>query len=162
MEFFTEYASPMGPLLLISDGGALTGLYMGRKTPETKTALPVFDRTARWLDAYFQGREEPVGFPVDARGTPFQKRVWEILLTIPYGQTRTYGSIARQIARETGREKMSAQAVGQAVGKNPISILIPCHRVVGTGGKLTGYTGGMENKVWLLDHEGCSLSRETR
>ena len=107
-----------------------------------------------WLDSYFSGDPAEVTFPLNPHGTAFQKQVWEILLTIPYGKTTTYGAIAREMARRAGREKMSAQAVGQAVGKNPISILIPCHRVVGVNGKLTGYAGGLDRKEWLLRHEG--------
>ena len=93
-------------------------------------------------------------FPLNPHGTAFQKQVWDMLLTIPYGQVRTYGDIAREMAVRTGKQKMSAQAVGQAAGANPISILIPCHRVVGTNGKLTGYAGGLDKKEWLLCHEG--------
>ena len=93
-------------------------------------------------------------------GTEFQKQIWNLLLTIPYGQTRTYGDIAREMAALSGKEKMSAQAVGQAVGRNPISILIPCHRVVGTKGQLTGYAGGLENKIWLLRHEGRQIEKD--
>lgn len=148
------YASALGPLLLISDGEHLTGLYLNREVPNKITEIPVFLLTKRWLDAYFQGEEPQITVPMNLQGTEFQRRVWEILLTIPYGQTRTYGSIAKQLAAQMGMEKMSAQAVGQAVGRNPVSILVPCHRVVGEQGKLTGYAGGLEKKIWLLQHEG--------
>ena len=116
-------------------------------------AHPVLCKAAAWLDGYFEGRVEPVPVPLAPSGTAFQQRVWKRLLQIPYGNVITYGDIAREMERETGR-RMSAQAVGGAVGSNPISILIPCHRVVGAGGKLTGYAGGLDKKTWLLCHEG--------
>ena len=156
MEYIAAYDSPMGPLKLLSDGVNLTGLYM-EKT-EQDSDLPVFTKAKQWLDAYFQGGERDFDFPLKPEGTAFQQRIWTILLTIPYGSTRTYGDIVRQAALELGKEKMSAQAVGQAVGRNPISILIPCHRCVGAKGKLTGYTGGMEYKKWLLRHEGWTVT----
>lgn len=156
--FFTELASPLGMLLLASDGTALTGLYMnGQPLPqwERRDDLGIFRAAGRWLEAYFRGQPgDPKEIPMKAEGTSFQKRVWELLLDIPYGQVRTYGSIARQLAEEMGKKHMSAQAVGQAAGKNPIGILIPCHRCVGAGDRLTGYAGGLENKLWLLRHEG--------
>ena len=153
MTCFTEYRSPIGPLLLVSDGTALTGLWMQRQNMDTENwiqqdDLPIFTDVRNWLDAYFAGHPRQIGFPLSPAGTEFQHRVWEILLTIPYGETTTYGAIAGQLG-----EKMSAQAVGQAVGKNPIGIIIPCHRVVGVKGQLTGYAGGIENKKWLLRHE---------
>lgn len=153
LEYYGCYHSPLGPLLMISDAVALTGLYMNREIPPSVAALPVFDKTAAWLDDYFRGSPGKIDFPIRADGTAFQKLVWKYLLAIPYGQTQTYGQIARQVAENLGREKMSAQAVGGAVGKNPISILIPCHRVVGVGGTMTGYAGGISNKQWLLEHE---------
>ena len=153
MDCYAIYDSPLGPLLLISDGEALTGLYMNRPIPERTTALPVFADTANWLDAYFRGDFRSVDIPLRTRGTAFQEQVWKILLSIPAGSVRTYGSIAREIACLQGRKQMSAQAVGQAVGRNPISILIPCHRCVGSGGQMTGYAGGIPNKQWLLRHE---------
>ena len=153
---FAEYPSPVGKLLLLSDGEALTGLYMDAAAPEDAVQVdnPVLRQTAAWLDDYFNGVQSQWNVPLAPQGTAFQKQVWKLLLTIPYGQTCSYGDIAREIARQTGKEKMSAQAVGQAVGSNPISILIPCHRVVGAKGQLTGYAGGLEKKIWLLRHEG--------
>lgn len=148
------YESPLGSLLLTWEDEALTGLWMNREIPEEIKVLP--DAVKQWLDRYFLGQPGEISFPLKPEGTEFQKQVWKILLTIPYGQTRTYGEIAREMAVLTGKEKMSSQAVGQAVGKNPISILIPCHRVVGTGGKLTGYAYGLEKKIWLLRHEGTA------
>lgn len=157
LEYHARYDSPTGPVLLCSDGKYLTGLYLGRPCPEESASLPVFDRTIQWLDAYFRGEEPPREIPMKLTGTPFQKLIWEMLLTIPFGETRTYGDLSKKAACVLGKEKMSAQAVGQAVGHNPISILYPCHRVVGAGGKLTGYTGGMKNKIWLLRHEGRQI-----
>ncbi len=153
MDRFTQYPSPIGPLTLVSDGQALTGLWMQTQNFDfsglsLRDNLPLFAKVRDWLDGYFAGQPREIDFPLSPAGTAFQKRVWDILLTIPYSKTCTYGSIAKQLG-----ENMSAQAVGQAVGKNPISIIIPCHRVVGARGQLTGYAGGLENKKWLLRHE---------
>ncbi len=126
-----------------------------------KDQHPIFRQTENWLDAYFRGECPPVTVPIVLEGTPFQQMVWDILLTIPYGETRSYGSIAGEAASKLGKEKMSAQAVGQAVGRNPVSILVPCHRVVGSNGNLTGYAGGMEKKIWLLKHESQQRMGET-
>ena len=152
MMHFAEYDSPVGTLLLQSDGEHLTGLWMDRECPET-TRDPVLERAMAWLDDYFRGEVREVDVPLAPTGTAFQQQVWQILLTIPYGQARTYGDIAREMAARLGKEKMTPQAVGQAVGSNPISILIPCHRVVGAKGQLTGYAWGIEKKKWLLNHE---------
>lgn len=154
--FCARYVSPLGPMLLTCEDNGLTGIWFDRE-PEEERSHPILDQTKRWLDAYFAGNAPDMEIPVSLSGTPFQKQVWQILLTIPYGETRTYGDIAREMALITGKEKMSAQAVGQAVGKNPVSILIPCHRVVGAGGKLTGYASGLDKKAWLLRHEGSEL-----
>ena len=151
MIFYTVYESALGSLYMTSDGIYLTGLWM-RKPAEVcvyRDDLPVFDEVRRWLDEYFQGNPPGISsLPLSPAGTPFQKQVWEILKTIPYGETTTYGAIAKKIS-----PTMSAQAVGQAVGKNPISIIIPCHRCLGTNKKLTGYAGGLDKKEWLLRHE---------
>ena len=152
--FYWEYDSPVGLLLLESDGEALTGLWMNRRAPEETARPPVLDLAGQWLEDYFRGQPREVDFPVRPEGTDFQKRIWQMLLEIPFGQTRTYGDLAREAAAAMGKEKMSAQAVGGAVGRNPISIVIPCHRVVGADGSLTGYAGGLEKKRWLLCHEG--------
>ena len=155
MVYSTIYESPIGPLWLTSDGEALTGLWM-REIPNdvSNDTLPIFQRTRHWLDSYFQGEQPPMdALPLSPVGTDFQHLVWEILLTIPYGATRTYGDIAREAANRMDKAKMSAQAVGGAVGRNPISIIIPCHRVIGTKGALTGYAGGLAKKEWLLRHE---------
>ena len=156
----TYYDSPLGNLLLTCTEEGLTGLYMNRELPQKPEEHPILLQTAKWLDAYFRGENPSETVPLSLKGTEFQKQVWNILLTIPYGRTRTYGDIAREMAALSGKEKMSAQAVGQAVGKNPISILIPCHRVVGTKGQLTGYAGGLENKIWLLRHEGRQIEKD--
>ena len=162
MLYTSHYASPLGGMTLVSDGTALVGLYFdgqkyaaeGLDATHTQKNLPIFEEARRWLDVYFSGRK-PDFMPVLApHGTAFQQSVWEILRTIPYGQTVTYGAIARRIEQNTGC-RMSAQAVGGAVGRNPISILIPCHRVVGTNGSLTGYAGGLYKKGSLLRWEGA-------
>ena len=161
MEYAASYASPIGPLLLLSDGENLTGLYLNRAIPANSEIIPVFRQTTVWLDAYFQGKELPQMPPIKLRGTAFQRLIWDMLPGIPMGEVRTYGDLAKAAAKILGKEKMSAQAVGQAVGKNPVSIIVPCHRIIGAGGKLTGYGGGMENKIWLLQHEGYLKKGET-
>ena len=161
MEYTNEYVSPLGKILLASDGHALTGLWFeGQKYFAAKLdpdheekKLPVFARTAEWLALYFDGEKPAFIPPLTLKGTPFQKEVWEILLKIPFGQTTTYAEIAAEIARRRGLASMSAQAVGSAVAHNPISLIIPCHRVVGSDGSLTGYAGGIEKKEWLLAME---------
>ena len=164
MEYTHAYASPLGGITLASDGEALTGLWFdgqkyfgsGLSAVHEERSLPVFAETIHWLETYFSGREPDFLPPLRARGTPFQRMVWEELQTIPYGRTRTYGEIAAQVAQRTERARMSAQAVGSAVGRNPISLLIPCHRVVGANGSLTGYAGGVEKKRRLLLLEGIA------
>ena len=154
MAYCTQYPSPLGLLTLTVEGNCLTGLWM--PTQEIPPAeyiqnddLPVFEDVRRWLDGYFLGNPPDIAtLPLSPTGTEFQRKVWEILKTIPYGETTTYGAIAKSLS-----PTMSAQAVGGAVGKNPIAIIIPCHRVVGAKGQLTGYAGGIENKRWLLRHE---------
>lgn len=152
--YYAEYASPVGRLLLTGDGEHLTGLWMNRELPVRAEAPQFFAPVKNWLDAYFRGEERKIDFLLKPEGTAFQQLVWQMLLEIPFGQTRTYGDLAREAARRMGKERMSAQAVGGAVGRNPISIVIPCHRVIGADGALTGYAGGMEKKRWLLCHEG--------
>ncbi len=158
--YYAEYDSPLCRLLLTCGDSALTGVWMDREPDGTmvrNAEHPVLKQTSAWLDAYFRGEVPALEIPLNPQGTAFQKQVWEILLTIPHGRTRSYGEIAGEMARRLGKEKMSAQAVGQAVGKNPISILIPCHRVVGAKGQMTGYAGGIRRKVWLLEHEKTAL-----
>lgn len=161
MQYTTHYESPLGGITLASDGNALTGLWFdgqkyfaGTLAKEHETAeLPVFDATRRWLDEYFSGREPSFTPPLRMIASPFRKRVWESLLRIPYGMTTTYSAIAQEIAAERGLKSMSAQAVGGAVGHNSISLIIPCHRVVGANGSLTGYAGGIDRKMKLLQLE---------
>lgn len=164
MRYTAEYMSPLGAVTLASDGEALTGLWFrGQKyyplrldgaRAEGKD-LPVFRQTVEWLDLYFSRRDPGFTPPLRFAGSPFQKEVWTILTAIPYGSTRTYGDIARELASGRGVPRMSARAVGGAVGKNPISILVPCHRVVGSDGSLTGYAGGIGRKTELLRLEGA-------
>lgn len=158
MIYICKYKSPIGSLTAASDGIALTGLwfdgqkYFGSTLTEEceERELPVFAKTKDWLDMYFNG-EIPDFMPsLVASGSDFRKAVWKILRQIPYGQTTTYGDIAKKMASQMGIAQMSAQAVGAAVGRNPISILIPCHRVVGSNGNLTGYAGGIDKKAALL------------
>ena len=162
MNYIYKYISPIGIITLSSNGTALTGLWFdGQKyfaqtlsEPYEENLLPVFEDTIKWLDIYFSG-EIPDFMPeLSVQSTPFRKAVWDILLTIPYGQTITYGEIAANLGHQMGKKKMSAQAVGGAVGHNTISIIIPCHRVVGVDGSLTGYAGGIDRKRFLLELEG--------
>ena len=161
MIYTAHYTSPLGGITLASDGMALTGLYFDgeRDFPDLSAAhkkdLPVFGEVMRWLDLYFAGKEPDFMPPLAPVGTTFQQAVWEILRTIPYGGTMTYGAIAKRLEKVTGK-RMSAQAVGGAVGRNPISILIPCHRVIGADGSLTGYAGGLDKKEYLLGLEGTT------
>lgn len=161
MIYTVHYTSPLGGITLASDGMALTGLYFDgeRDFPDLSAAhkkdLPVFGEAMRWLDLYFAGKEPDFMPPLAPVGTTFQQAVWEILRTIPYGGTMTYGAIAKRLEKVTGK-RMSAQAVGGAVGRNPISILIPCHRVIGADGSLTGYAGGLDKKEYLLGLEGTT------
>ena len=165
MDYFTHYDSPIGGITLVSDGAALTGLwfdgdkYYGNtqgKTCEAKD-LPAFAETWRWLDIYFSGKDPGFTPALLLQTTDFRRAVCEIMLTIPFGQTMTYGEIAKLIAEQRGITRMSAQAVGGAVGHNPISLIIPCHRVIGANGSLTGYGGGIDKKVKLLQLEGVDM-----
>lgn len=162
------YYCPLGELALTSDGSALIGL--GLASPQSalevsadvrpqEESLPIFRETVRWLDTYFRGRAPSFTPKLKLSGSDFQKRVCEIVLTIPFGKTITYGEIAAQIARERGISRMSAQAVGGAVGANPILIIVPCHRVIGAGGNLTGYGAGMERKIQLLKLEKVDMTK---
>lgn len=161
MEYTYHYDSPLGGITLASDGEALTGLWFdGQKyfaatldEDHEEKELPVFEQVKGWLDVYFSGKEPGFTPPLSMKTTPFRKDVWEIMLTIPYGQTMTYKEIAEKIAKKRGLPSMSAQAVGSAVAHNAMSLIIPCHRVVGTDGSLTGYAGGMDKKERLLAME---------
>ena len=167
MTYIYKYRSPLGGITLGSNGEALTGLWFDDQKYFCDTLsgqceerdLPIFQETCRWLDIYFSGQDPDFTPALSMETTPFRKLVWEIMLTIPFGQTMTYGEIASRVAAEQGRATMSAQAVGGAVGHNSISLIIPCHRVVGTGGSLTGYAGGIDKKVRLLTLEGVDMSR---
>lgn len=168
MTYTTWLESPLGALLLAARGGALVGVWMeGQKYfpdlsgEEVKDGAfePVLAEARRWLEAYFAGdRPEINELALAPEGSGFRWSVWRRLCEIPYGEVVSYGELARELARERGSESFSAQAVGGAVGHNPISIIIPCHRVVGAGGNLTGYAGGVERKLWLLRHEGVDVS----
>ena len=159
--FESRLHSPLGEVRLRSDGESLIGLwFVGQVNDaknncdiEMKDDLPIFGQVESWLESYFSGEEIPITIPLQPKGTIFQERVWKILQEILYGETMTYGEIAQRIAKEKGVATYSAQAVGQAVGKNPISILIPCHRVLGKNGALTGYAGGVHRKEQLLHLE---------
>jgi len=163
MEYTGIYSSPLGPLYLTAGEYGLTGLtFSAPDNRPRRDDHPAFSPVTKWLGAYFQGIPLPIeSLPLSPVGTEFQMQVWECLRRIPWGQTTTYGDIAREVARMRGKEIMSAQAVGQAVGANPVPIIVPCHRCVGAGGKLTGYGGGLEKKIWLLCHEGI-LREETK
>ncbi len=162
MLYISDYHSPVAKILLAADNIGLTGLWFeGQKyfprlldrEDVKKEETPLLTKTKRWLDIYFSGREPNFKIPLHFSGTSFQIKVWEILCSIPYGKTITYGEIAKQLAAERGVKTMSAQAVGGAVGRNKISIIVPCHRVVGTNGSLTGYAGGIDKKAALLTLE---------
>lgn len=165
MTFLTHYDSPLGGVLLAADESGLTGLwfegqkYFADNLPEERAEreTETLALAKRWLDIYFAGKEPDFMPPLHPVGSPFRRAVWELLLEIPYGQTTTYGELSRRLAAEMGIAHMSAQAVGGAVGHNGISIIIPCHRVVGTGGSLTGYAGGIDKKVKLLELERADM-----
>ncbi len=154
---------------MTSDGEALTGLWFDgqRNIPaqdpawraEAETEVPVFEETVRWLRLYFDGRKPDFIPRLKLNGTLFRTAVWELLLTIPYGKTVSYGELADRAAETLRLPAMSAQAVGGAVGHNPVSLIVPCHRVVGADGNLTGYAGGLDRKLWLLRLEGADIGR---
>ena len=155
MLYTTRYASPLGALTLQASEAGLTAICF-REPASVTEEPPVLIEARHWLDAYFRGEApDPNSIPLILEGTDFQLLVWNRLLDIPYGESITYGELARETARSLGKSAMSAQAIGGAVGRNPIPILIPCHRVLGSGGRLTGYSGGLPIKIWLLTHEGC-------
>ena len=167
MQYTAHYESPLGGLLLAADDVGLTGLWfdgekyyalhLAREHEMRQTA--VHEQTAAWLDVYFSGEEPNFTPPLHPIGSAFRQEVWQILLQIPYGQTTTYGEIAGQLAEKHGMDHMSAQAVGGAVGHNEVSIIIPCHRVVGANGSLTGYAGGIDKKVRLLELEKTDMTK---
>lgn len=159
--FHTWYESPLGRLCLYSDGTSLMGVEFEqsrhpgpatRMKAERRDDATPFGATRRWLDAYFAGERPPSDIPIRLLGTPFQRRVWRCIASIPYGTTMTYGEVARVVGS-------APRAVGRATGRNPLPLIVPCHRVVGAKGSLTGFGGGMRRKVWLLEHEGCDMAR---
>ena len=165
MQYISHYASPLGSILLAADEVGLLGLwfegqkYFGRcldKTQEEKE-IPLFATVKHWLNIYFSGQEPSFTVPLHFIGSAFQKEVWALLCAIPYGQTTTYGAIAKQLAQKRGLPHISAQAVGGAVGHNEISVIVPCHRVVGADGSLTGYAGGLDKKTALLRLEKADM-----
>lgn len=169
MLYSTHYSSPLGSIMLVGDGADLVGLWLegqkyfaGTVAEEIteKPDLTLFAAIVQWLDLYFAGKKPTIsGLPLAPRGGTFRTAVWDILRGIPYGEVITYGEIAKEMAARMNRARMSAQAVGVAVAHNPISIIIPCHRVVGANGNLTGYAGGIGKKIRLLEHEGVDMSR---
>lgn len=162
--YIFHYRSPLGGMTMASDGAALCGLWFdeqkyfgGTITAEPQTVLlPVFEQTVSWLELYFGGRIPDFAPALKLCGTAFRKEVWRLLLELPYGQVTTYGALAERLVRQQKRLALSAQAVGGAVGHNPIALLVPCHRVIGADGSLTGYAGGLDRKKYLL-----ALERET-
>lgn len=171
MIYLTHVESPLGEILMSSrDGKRLCGLWFSgqkyegaqlRNEPdrEENPDLPIFKEARRWLELYFEGHDPGFTPLVEFTGSPFRQEVEKILLSIPYGKTTTYGEIARKINREQGEKKISARAVGGAIGHNPICLIIPCHRVIGANGSLTGYAGGIERKKWLLEMEKAAVGR---
>jgi methylated-DNA-[protein]-cysteine S-methyltransferase len=167
MKYRCKWNSPLGPLVLESDGKSLTGLWFsGQKhfVPASpgaaeKPDLPVFEKTRLWLNAYFSGEKPGPVPPASPEGSEFQKIVWKALRKIPYGKTVTYGDIAKQLEEAVPGKTVSPRAVGGAVGRNPVSIIIPCHRVTGKNGSLTGYAGGLDRKKRLLDLENDVVKR---
>lgn len=168
MYYSTHYTSPVGDILLVSDENSIIGLWIGEQKYMEKTMphdiiakddLPVLQEGVAWLDDYFAGKKPKLSrLSLAPTGSEFQQQVWRILTEIPYGELTTYGKIAKEVAQRMGKARMSAQAVGGAVGHNPISIIIPCHRVVGANGSLTGYGGGIEKKIKLLEHEKVDMT----
>lgn len=166
MNYYFEYKSPIGILIAVSDGESLTWLGVkGQKhfpyvleEVGAEINLPIFIEVRRWLDIYFGGENPPFTPLLCPQGSSFRQKIWKILCNIPYGEVVTYGDIAKLIAKQSGKDKMSAQAVGGAVGHNPISIIIPCHRVVGAGGNLTGFASGIDRKIKLLEQEHIDIN----
>lgn len=169
MNYLTSYSSPLGMITMASDGDKLIGVWLeGQKYFAESIIKPtienddleIFISTKQWLDRYFEGEKPNTSeLSLEASGGEFRKIVWDILCEIPYGETITYGEIAKKVAIKMNKKSMSSQAVGGAVGHNPISIIIPCHRVVGANGNLTGYAGGIDKKIRLLEHEGVDMSK---
>ena len=167
MQVCGKYVSPIGDIVLCADNHGLTGLWFEGESADARhkpaemqdcDATKFIDEAKTWLDIYFDGREPGFTPKLHLIGTDFRLEVWKRLLEIPYGKTVSYGEIAMELARKRGIERMAAQAVGGAVGHNDISIIVPCHRVIGSDGKLTGYGGGLDKKVFLLELEQGKIS----
>ena len=166
MTYTMHYDSPLGKILLAADEEGMTGVwfeaqkYFAAKLPpeNEEGTMPVLGDACRWLDVYFSGREPDFTPKLHLIGSDFRQAVWALLRKIPYGQTTTYGALAGQLAEQSGK-RVSAQAVGGAVGHNPVSLIVPCHRVVGTSGSLTGYAGGIDKKIRLLELEHADMHR---
>ena len=169
MIYTTTYKSPVGNLLIAEKDNKLVGLWIEKQKYylsdfkeeiEEKADIEILIKTTKWLDRYFSGEKPDINeLEMNPVGSEFRKSVWEILKRIPYGEVVTYNDIAKELAKQRGLKKMSAQAVGGAVGHNPISIIIPCHRVVGANGSLTGYAGGIKKKIYLLEHEKVNMDK---
>ena len=160
----TNYESPLGNIIVTCDDNSLIGLrfdkYCTLSSVKENSDLEIFKLTKNWLDKYFAGENPRISeLPVALQGSDFTLHVWRIICKIPYGNVMTYGDIAKIIAKEKGKEKISPQAVGRAAGHNPILIVIPCHRVIGSNGELKGYSGGIDLKIKLLNHEGAGINK---
>lgn len=167
MENSYQYQTPLGAVTLSSNGSALTGLWFTDR-PHTDSKLfrpiadyvedPILREAVLWLDAYWQKRRpSPTALPIVLEGSDFQKKVWQLLLQIPYGSCVSYGELKQEYCAASGSTAMSAQAIGGAVARNPVSIIVPCHRVIGSNGSMTGYSGGIQRKIALLSHEGFPI-----
>ncbi len=150
MEHIANYASPLGNILLVADDEGLTTLDFAPKEATVSRDHPVLREATHWLDTYFSGKNPGFTPPLHLLGTPFQTEVWRLRLDIPFGNTTTYGALAKEISRRRGIPRMSAQAIGGAVGRNPVALIVPCHRVIGADGSLTGYASGLDKKAKLL------------
>ncbi len=169
MYYSAKYQFPIGALTLVCDENNLVGIWMDGQKYHGDTLLenvaekadsPILKAAKNWLDKYFAGKNPNISeLPLAPIGGEFRQDVWRILCEIPYGKVITYSDIAKKMAKKRNKERMSSQAVGGAVGHNPLSIIIPCHRVVGSNGSLTGYAGGIDKKIKLLEHEGVDMSK---
>ena len=157
MIYSAYYDSPLGNILLAADDEGVTTLDFTEKKDAVSRNHPILREAAHWLDIYFSGKNPGFTPPLHLFGTPFRMEVWRLLLDIPFGKTTTYGALAKEIARRRGVRRMSAQAIGGAVGHNPVALIVPCHRVIGADGSLTGSAGGLDKKAGLLSLEGITF-----